>query len=130
MEKEVILVLTSRWNSLADSISYTRRVHFRILKLTCPMSQYPSGLFFFFFGLWFELRALHHLSHTLSVHFFLVKLEMGISQTIYLGWPWNLILLISASHVVGSELSYLSTAVVYFFDSGDFYNIHWCTIIT
>jgi hypothetical protein len=53
----------------------------------------------------FELRALgmqnmySNAWATTPVHFDLVILEIGVSQTIYLGWPWTVILPISASQV-------------------------------
>jgi hypothetical protein len=59
----------------------------------------------FLVGLGFELRASHLQSRHPTpwvmppVHFALVILEMGVSQTICLSWPRTLILLISASQV-------------------------------
>jgi hypothetical protein len=61
----------------------------------------------------FAKQALYFLSHT-PVHFALVILEMGISQTICTGWTLTAILLILASQVariigVGHQhLTYLS----------------------
>jgi hypothetical protein len=62
--------------------------------------------FFFLVGLGVELMALcfaKHavfcLSHTSSP--FCSGLEVGVSWTICLGWPWTSILLISASQVAG-----------------------------
>jgi hypothetical protein len=61
--------------------------------------------FFVLMGLGFELRASCLQSRysttwaTTPVHFALVILEMGVSQTISLGWSQTMILLISASQV-------------------------------
>jgi hypothetical protein len=72
----------------------------------------PLETFYFLVGLWFELRASHLQSRCYNTWatsldcFVLVILEMGVSQTICLGWPLTGILLISASQVARIRVSH------------------------
>jgi hypothetical protein len=67
--------------------------------------RHSTWLFLLLVGLEIELRALNLQNKcsstwdTSPVHFALVIFEMGVSQTIYLGWPPTLTLPICASQV-------------------------------
>jgi hypothetical protein len=75
----------------------------------CHIKQTFCFCFCFFWWDWGLNSGLHACKaytlslepHTLPVHFALVILEMGVSQTICLGWPQTCILLISASQQLG-----------------------------
>jgi hypothetical protein len=70
----------------------------------CWQIDFFINIFFFFFcgtGVWAQILLLqsrvHFAEATPPVHFALVILEMGVSQTIYQGWPQTSILPILVS---------------------------------
>jgi hypothetical protein len=86
-------------------------------------------------GLKFEFGALHLQSRhstawaTPLIHFALVALEMGVSQTTCSTWPWTLILLSSASQVTSiTSISHLHST--YFGPSSSLFKskdcLHYC----
>jgi hypothetical protein len=98
-----------RQGVLLYSLGWPQTHHVARLALNAPSSSITSAsnsrIFSFLVGLGFELRASHLQSSSSTtwamppVHFVLVILEMGVSQTICSGWPQTLILLISVSQV-------------------------------
>jgi hypothetical protein len=106
----VILLISASWVARITGVSHCAWLPVYILIVATNHSNWDllTNFFwrlFFLVGLEFELRALQLQSRysttytTPPVHFALVILEMGVSGTIYLGWPQTSILPISASQV-------------------------------